>query len=64
MCCFSVASILSVKCRLVDFLQGHPKVVWRNMHCSEKFEDMRIKKNVKSVLNFEIQEAYTIKHEI
>jgi hypothetical protein len=34
------------------------------MHCSEKYENMNIKENVKLVLNFKIQEALTVTHEI
>jgi len=34
------------------------------MHCSEKYENMNIKENVKCVLNFKIQEAFTMTHAI
>lgn len=37
---------------------------WRNMHCSEKYENANIKEIMKFVLNFKIQKAYTITHEI
>lgn len=30
------------------------------MHCSEKYENMKIKENVIFVLNFGIQEAFTV----
>jgi len=34
------------------------------MQCSEKYENMNMKENVKFVLNFKIQEAFTITHAI